>query len=137
MKKYVKDFCLRGLIFGGFGPIVAGIVYMCISYFEDVALGGADFFIIIISTYLLAFVHAGASIFNQIEHWSVAKSIGCHFSVLYIAYVICYLVNRWMPFDWRVIAVFTGIFVAVYLVIWFTIYVIVRGTARKLNSKIG
>lgn len=137
MKKYVKDFCLRGLVFGGFGPIVAGIVYMCISLFVDIAIGGSEFLIIILSTYLLAFVHAGASIFNQIEHWSVAKSVGCHFSVLYLVYVLCYLVNRWIPFDWNIILIFTVIFVAAHFLIWFSVFFIVRNTTRKLNSKIG
>ena len=31
MNKYVKEFFKRGLIFSGFGPIVAGIVYLCIE----------------------------------------------------------------------------------------------------------
>ena len=30
-KKYVKEFFLRGMMFGGFGPLVAGIIYFVVS----------------------------------------------------------------------------------------------------------
>ena len=33
MNKYVREFLHRGLMFGGFGPIVFGIIILCISYF--------------------------------------------------------------------------------------------------------
>ena len=31
MNKYLKEFLHRGLIFGGFGPLVAGIVFLIIG----------------------------------------------------------------------------------------------------------
>ncbi len=137
MNKYVKDYFMRGLMFGGFGPIVAGIV-LCILQLTkvNVSLSGTECLIAIISTYILAFVQAGSSVFNQVEGWSIAKSMGLHFLSLYVAYVTCYLMNRWIPFAWEVIAIFTIIFVAAYLVIWLTVYFIVRTTSRKLNSSI-
>lgn len=136
MNKYVKEFLLRGLMFGGFGPIIFGIIILCISFSQDVSLSGGQIFMGIVSTYLLAFIQAGASVFNQIEHWPVLKSIGFNFASIYIAYTLCYIINSWIPFDWRVILIFTGIFVAVYLVIWFTVYCIVRRTTRQLNKEI-
>ena len=36
---------------------------------DDFSLGGSEVFLGIVSIYLLAFVHAGASVFNQIEHY--------------------------------------------------------------------
>ncbi len=137
MNEYVKNYFLRGLLFGGFGPIVTGIV-LCIIQLSgaEVVLSGADVLIAVISTYVLAFVQAGSSVFNQIEGWPIAKSMGLHFLSLYIVYVACYLVNRWLPFEWLVIAIFTAIFVAVYLTIWLTVYLIVRYTSKKLNKKI-
>ena len=67
MKKYVLEFFKRGLIFGGFGPIVLGIIYYIISLYEEVNLSGLEVLIAITSIYLLAFVQAGASVFNSIE----------------------------------------------------------------------
>ncbi len=134
---YVKSFLHRGLIFGGFGPMVTGIIYLILSFvFEDISVSGKDMFVIILSTYLLAFVHAGASVFNQIEHWGIAKSMLCHFFVLYVAYTVCYLINAWIPFDAVVFAIYTAIFVAAYLVVWITVYLCVRYTEKRLNEKL-
>lgn len=134
---YVKSFLHRGFIFGGFGPIVTGIIYLILSFMlDDISVSGKDMFVIILSTYLLAFVHAGASIFNQIEHWGIAKSMLCHFSVLYVAYTVCYLINAWIPFDAVFFAIYTGIFVAVYLVIWLSVFLAVRATGKKLNARL-
>ena len=90
----------------------------------------------IVSTYVLAFVQAGASVFNAIEHWSIAKSLFCHFSTIYLAYVACYLLNSWIPFEWMVIAIFTVIFVVTYFVIWITVFLCVKATERRLNKKL-
>lgn len=135
MNKYLKEFFLRGMMFGGFGPIILGIIYFVLSKsLSDFSLGGSEVFLGIVSIYLLAFVHAGASVFNQIEHWSIAKSLLCHFSSLYVAYVVCYIANSWIPFDWGVIGIFTAIFVVLYFIIWFTVYFIVKATEKRLNA---
>ena len=136
MKKYLKSFLLRGLIFGGFGPIVVGIIYYIISLTTEFSLGGKEMLIAITSSYLLAFVHAGASVFNQIEEWSTLKGLGFHFLTLYLAYVSCYLVNSWIPFDWVVVLIFTLIFVVAYFIIWLIIYLIIKNTTNKMNKNI-
>lgn len=136
MNKYFKDFCLRGLIFGGFGPIVVGIVLFCISFYDAVLLNGKEILLAIVSTYLLAFVQAGASVLNQIESWSISKSVGVHFLLLYSAYITCYLLNNWIPFNWKVVLIFTAVFVIIYAVIWITVYSIVKKTTKQLNGKL-
>lgn len=137
MNKYVKEFLLRGMAFGGFGPIIAGIVYLILSYtLEGFALGGLEVFIAIVSTYLLAFLQAGASVFHQIESWSLAKSLLCHFITIYIAYVGCYLLNAWIPFDVTVLLIFTASFVGIYFIIWGIVYLAVRETSKKMNQKL-
>lgn len=137
MNKYVKEFLHRGLMFGGFGPIIAGIVYFILSYtVKDFSLSGGEAFLGIVSTYLLAFIHAGTSVFNQIEHWSIMKALLCQLATLYAAYVICYLVNSWLPFDPMIVAIFTGIFIAAYLVIWGIVYLCVKNTSKKMSEKL-
>lgn len=137
MNKYVKSFLHRGLLFAGFGPIVAGIVYFCISLSaEPLSLTGGQMLLAIVSTYLLAFVHAGASVFNQIDEWPLAKSIFWHFASLYLAYVTCYLVNTWIPFEWIALAIFTGVFVGIYLVVWLVVFVSIKLTEKRLNKKL-
>ena len=137
MNKYVKEFLHRGLVFGGFGPVILGIIYWILSVrIADFEISGFDIFLGIASTYLLAFVQAGVSVFNQIEHWSLPKSTLLHFLTLFVAYSLCYIGNTWIPFDPKVIAVFFAIFVAVYFVVWITVYISVKATSKKFNAKI-
>ena len=137
MNKYLKSFLQRGLIFGGFGPVITGIIYYILSItIDNFSVSGTEMFTAIISTYLLAFIHAGCSIFNQVEHWPIAKSLFFHFLSLYLAYSVCYLINSWIPFDITVFLIFTGIFVLGYAIVWLIVYLIVKQTERKLNSKL-
>ena len=137
MNKYVKEFFHRGLIFGGFGPIIFGIIIFIVSKTTDnLVLSGGEVLIGIVSTYLLAFVHAGASVFNQIEHWSTGKSLLCHLSTLYVAYSLCYLINTWIPFEPTVLLIFTLIFMVVYFVVWGIVYFSIKSTSKNFNAKL-
>jgi len=137
MNNYVKQFLHRGMLFGGFGPIIAGIVYFILSLtITGFSLSGKEMLLAIVSTYLLAFLQAGASVFNQIEHWPITKSLACHFFTVYIAYSLCYLLNTWIPFEPMVLAIFTGIFIVAYAIIWITVYLCVRATRNQLNAKL-
>ena len=136
-KKHVKDFFLRGLVFGGFGPIITGIIYLILSFsIDNFSISGVDAFTAIISTYMLTFIHAGASVFNQIESWSVPKSLLVHFSLLYLTYTLCYIVNSWILFQPLALVIFTAIFVLSYFAVWLTVTLIIKSTAKKLNSKL-
>ena len=133
----VRDFFFRGLLFGGFGPVIAGIVYLILHFtLKDLALTGLQVFTVTVSTYLLAFIHAGASVFNQIESWPLAKSTLCHFGLLYVAYVLCYVLNAWIPFEPLVLGIFTAIFAVGYAVIWLAVYVSIRVTVKQLNRSL-
>ncbi len=137
MNKYFKDFLHRGLLFGGFGPIIAGAIYWIISETESgFSLTGREVFTAIITTYFLAFLQAGASVFNQIESWPVPKSLLCHFAIVYAAYTGTYILNSWIPFNINIIIIFTLIFVVSYFIIWFAVYFSVRAASKKLNLKL-
>ena len=137
MNKYVKEFLRRGLMFGGFGPIVAGIVYLFIDLSGTaLMLDGFDLFIGILSTYLLAFIQAGASIFNQIESWPLSRSLLFHLGSIYLAYVGAYLVNSWIPFEPLVLLIFTAAFLVTYFAIWLTVYFITRAVSQRMNERI-
>lgn len=137
MNIYLKEFLKRGFTFSGLGPVTAAIVCFIISRFDgNFSLSGAETLIMVISTYFLAFVQAGASVFNQIEHWSVPKALLCHFSSLYIAYLTCYLVNFWIPFDITVVIVFTLIFIVTFFIIWTSVFLSVRHLSKRLNKNL-
>lgn len=137
MNKYVKSFLHRGLIFGGFGPITVGIIFFIIDLTgTPLGLSGTDILLAILSTYMLAFVQAGASVFNQIDGLPIAKSLGLHLGTLYLAYVGCYLANSWLPFEPLVILIFTAVFLAVYFTVWLTVYFCVRAASRKMSESL-
>ena len=135
MKKYLKSFLHRGLVFGGFGPLILGIIYIILEKtMPGFSLTGKEVSLAIISLYLLAFMQAGASVFNQIEEWALPKSLFFHFTTLYVAYVSCYLINTWIPFKAEIVMIFTAVFVAIYFVIWITVYICVKATSKKFNK---
>ena len=137
MNLYVKEFLKRGLIFSGLGPVIAGIVYLCIENSGvDLKLTGVNVFLAIITTYIIAFVQAGSSVFNQIDSWSKAKSLLLQMTSIYVVYIGGYLINNWIPFKIEVIIIFTCVFVALYLSIWLTVYFINKNVSKKLNAKL-
>ncbi len=137
MNRYLKEFLKRGLMFGGFGPIIVAIVLFIVSKTSDAfSLGTADLLVAVCSSYALAFVHAGASVFNQIESWPLAKSMLIHFATLFASYVTVYLVNAWIPFNWIVIAVFSGIFVVTYFLIWIIVYLSLKSVSKRFNKQL-
>lgn len=137
MNKYLKEFLHRGLMFSGFGPIIMVIIYLLVNMgLDSFALSSSEVFTAIISTYILAFLHAGASVFNSIEHWSLLKSTTCHFVILYLAYSGCYIINSWIPFMPEILLIFTGIFVLSYAVVWLVVYICIKTLTKKLNRKI-
>lgn len=138
MNKYVKEFILRGMMFSGLGPVVLGIIYFAVSSAtEGITLSAKDVLIGIVSTYIIAFVQAGASVFNQIEHWSVPKSLFFHFGSLYIVYSLSYIANSWIPFEPKVLLIFTLIFILVYFAVWITVYTFAKRTGKRFNSVLG
>ena len=137
MNRYIKEFFHRGLIFGGFGPIIMGIIYVILQKtVPDFSLSGSEVCLAIISIYILAFIQAGATVFNQIEHWPITKSLFFHFGSLYLAYVICYLLNSWIPFKAEVVIIFTAVFIGIYFAVWLTVYFSVKSAEKKLNRKL-
>lgn len=137
MNRYVKNFLHRGLVFGGFGPVICGIIFFIISLNDSrFSLDGKQILIAILSTYILAFTHAGASVFNQIEEWPVAKSLLFHLGSLYIAYICCYIINSWIPFDFTGILIFTAIFLIIYFTVWTIVVIAIKSASKKLNKSL-
>jgi hypothetical protein len=137
MNRHLKDFIFRGLLFSGFGPIILGIVFFFLEIGGvDLELTGKDVFIAIISTYVIAFVQAGASVFNQIEHWPLAKSLGLHFSALFAVYSLTYVINSWIPFEPLALLFFCLVFIVIYFSVWLTVYFSTKAYTKKMNAKI-
>lgn len=136
MKKYLKRFCLRGMMFAWSGPVILAIVWMCLQRAGVVAdLTVNEVVLGIFSTTVLAFIAAGVSIVYQIENLPKAFAGLLQAAVLYIDYLGFYLLNGWLPL--HQIWFFTVIFVVGFAVIWFSIYIPIRIKVEKMNKMIG
>lgn len=133
MKKHIKAFCLRGMMFAWGGPVILAIVWMCLQRagvadsltVNEVVLG-------ILSTTVMAFIAAGISIVYQIEHLPKAFAGLLQAAVLYIDYLGFYLLNGWISLNQ--IWFFTVIFAAGFAVIWFSIYIPIRIKVDQMNQ---
>ena len=135
MKKFLRDFLLRGLLCASGGPIVLAIIYGISGATGAVeALSPSEACVGIITITLLAFIAAGMTAIYQMEQLPLPMMILLHGGVLYIAYILTYLLNGWLQNSLVPILVFTGIFLAGYALIWFIIYLTQKAKAEKLNK---
>ncbi len=135
MKRFWKEFLLRGLICASGGPIVLAIIYGILG-----ATGAATSFsprevcLGILTITLLAFIAAGMTAIYQMEQLPLPTMILLHGGALYIAYILTYLINGWLQNSLISILVFTGIFLTGYAFVWLIIYLVEKAKAEKLNK---
>ena len=135
MRKTALEFVRRGLVAGGFGPVILAVLYIIIERSgEIVSLTASQVCTGIFSLYALAFIAGGMNVVYQIERLPLMAAISIHGGVLYIGYLITYLVNGWLELGKTPIMAFTVIFIAGYLAIWAVIYHIARRNTRRLNE---
>ena len=137
MKKFWKEFFLRGLMCAGGGPLVLAIIYGILGATGEVIhLSPNEVCSGILTITLLAFIAAGMTAIYQLEQLPLPTTILLHGGALYIAYILTYLLNGWLLNQLKPILVFTGIFIAGYGLIWTIIYNITRAKAEKINQKL-
>lgn len=133
MKKFIKDFCVRGMMFAWGGPVIMAVVWLCLKasgVLSELSVGQAA--LGIFSTTLMAFVAAGISVVYQMENLPKPFAGLIQASVLYIDYLGIYLLNGWVPVN--KIGVFTLIFVGAFVLIWSSIYIPIRVKVAKMNK---
>ena len=137
MKKFLKEFLFRGLICASGGPIVLAIIYAILGATGAVeAFSPREVCMGILTITLLAFIVAGMTAIYQMEQLPLASMILLHGGGLYSAYILTYLLNGWLQNSLIPIAVFSGIFIAGYALIWLIIYCVEKTKAENLNKKI-
>ena len=135
MKKNILEFCRRGLVACGFGPLVLAALYLILQQagvlqtltVNEVCLG-------IVSLSVLAFIAGGMNMIYQVEHLPLMAAISIHGAVLYIAYLVTYLVNGWLGRGITPLLVFSAIFILGFLLIWAGIYFITKRNTERLNK---
>lgn len=137
MKKFAKEFLLRGLVAAGGGPVVLAIIYGILGATGTVsAFTPREVCLGILTVTLLAFVVAGMTAIYQLEQLPLSSAILIHGAGLYAAYILVYLINGWVKQQLIPILIFTAAFVAGYAIIWLIIYSVTKNKTRQLNSKL-
>ena len=137
MKKYWKEFVIRGLVSCGFGPIILAIVYGILGA-TGVAetLTAAEVCKGILTIALMAFIAGGVTAVYQMEELPLFLAILIHGIALYLDYLMLYLVNGWIAEGVKPLLIFTGIFVVGYALTWAVIYAIIRKDAQKVSRQL-
>lgn len=79
---------------------------------------------------------AGASVIWDAERWSLLKMTLVHLIVTSLAtFPIAYFA-RWMPHSTTGILIYIGIFVGIYLAIWFSQYTAMKKRIQAMNEKL-
>ena len=137
MKEFVKNFCKRGLVAFGFGPVIMAIVYISLELAGvEGALGFIELSKQILIVSAMAFVAAGISAIYNVERLALPLAIFIHAAVLYTDYILVYLINGWIKNSLMPLIIFTVIFIVGFALVWIIIYAVDKNAARKLNERL-
>lgn len=134
MKKFVKAFCIKGLMWGAWsGPIILAIVWLCLKNAGVMTMLTVDEAVMnVFSAAVMGFIAAGISAVYSIESMPKALAGAVQGLGLYLDYLGFYILNGWLLPD--NIWIFTIIFAAGFAAIWLTVYITVRVKVDKMNK---
>lgn len=137
MKRFIAEFCKRGLVAAWGGPMVMAIVYGILGATGEIqTLTPQEVCLGVISSTVMAFLIAGSSAIYTGERLPMPILSLIHGAVLYVTYIVVYLLNSWIPAQGSSIGIFTAVFVGGYAVIWLIIYLCIRNKTNQLNQKL-
>lgn len=137
MKKFFKEFCLRGMTAAWGGPIILAIIYGILGLTGVVVTLDVNQVVLgVVTSTLMAFVAAGITAVYQVEKLPLMHAIVLNGVVLYIDYLGIYLLNGWLADGIGPLLIFTAIFVVGYAIVWLIVASIIKHNTNKLNQKL-
>lgn len=137
MKKFAKEFLLRGLLAASGGPLVLAIIYGILGATGTVTqLSPNEVCMGILTVTLLAFAVAGMNAIYLLEQLPLISAILIHGAALYAVYILIYLINGWLKHQLIPILIFTAVFIAGYALIWLIIYAVTKSKTEQINKKL-
>jgi len=106
---------------------------------ELIAEMGSELNAVLLQTGLSALVgmaFSAASVIWQLEDWSLAKQTGIYFLITALVMLPIAWFARWTERTLLGIAIYFGIFVVIFIVIWGIQYLIWRQKIKKMNEKL-
>ena len=90
----------------------------------------------IICSLFVGAVCGGSSVFWEIEKWSLLKQTAVHFAVLAVPFFGVGYVMNWLPHHLYGALGYIGGFIAVYVIMWCSIYFSIRSKIKKMNKQL-
>lgn len=135
--EYFKQFGLRGLVAMGFGSVVLSVIYLILGLSGVIdRLAWSEVVLGYLTITALAFLTGGITVVYQIEELPLSLATTLHGFILYIGYALVYVTNNWLKDGIIPFLVFTGIFIAGYILVWLVIYLITNKGTKNINNKI-
>lgn len=137
MKKFIKDFALRGMITAGFGPLILVSIYLGLQLSGIItSIPASQVNLNIISSLILAFIAGGISAIFNVEKISLGVATLIDAIVIYLDYLIIYLINNWIKAQFIPLLIFTFVYIIGYLIIWAIIYHKAKSQVSSINQKL-
>ncbi len=135
--KHFKNFIKRGLLASVGGPLIYAIVMLILGNCGVVqSLTVNEVVIGIFTSAILAFVASGVSVVHEIEKLNLFTATLIQVFVLYADYLVIYLLNGWLTFEFGILVTFTLIFFAGYMLVWLIVFLAIRANIKKLNQRL-
>lgn len=137
MKRFIKDFILRGLVASRFGPLILVTIYYGYQLTENVTSRPmAEININIISSLLMALIADIIGAIFKVEKVPLGVATLIDAIVSYFDYLFFYLINNWISIMVKPLLVFTVIYIIGYTIIWLIIYKKVKSQVQKVNQRL-
>ena len=129
------------------GFVITLIISACIgngSFYpvapELIDTMGNELNAVLLQTVLCAVLGAGfaaASVIWEIDSWSIAKQSGIYFLIISVIMLPIAYVTNWMKHTVLGVLSYAGIFVAIFVVVWLSQYLLWKRKIRKMNALVG
>lgn len=137
MKRFIKNFILRGLVASRFGPLILVTIYYGYQLTENVTSRPmAEININIISSLLMALIADIIGAIFKVEKVPLGVATLIDAIVIYFDYLFFYLINNWISIMVKPLLVFTVIYIIGYTIIWLIIYKKVKSQVQKVNQRL-
>ena len=85
---------------------------------------------------LIGVAFGSSSVIWEMDNWSIAKQTGIYFTITALTMLPIAYFARWMEHSIGGFLLFFGIFVAIFLVMWFSQCYIWKFKVKKINEKV-
>ena len=147
MKKRIIRRGLLGFPLGiAIGHVITVLISICVGdglFYpvrpELMTAAGNELNAVILQTMLCGMLGTGfaaASLIWEIDSWSLAKQSGMYFGIACILmFPISYFAN-WMPHSPSGVLAYIGIFIAIFVFVWFIQYFVWKRKIKQINDGI-